>query len=141
MTTLSHDEALAFTDESQRQLLREHLGRPNTLWLVALAGDRLIGELTLIGGRRAGNAHTVTLGVSVAMDWRGRGVGRALTLHAIEWARHAGGVRRIELDVFGSNTPAIRLYQQLGFVTEGRRRSAYVKNGVEIDGLVMALLL
>ena len=97
------------------------------------------------GPARVADAQSRDGGLRGVREQRGARVGDRtdipLTIHAIEWARRADGVRRIELDVFSTNPPAIRLYEQLGFVTEGRRRSAYVKNGVEIDGLVMALLL
>jgi ribosomal protein S18 acetylase RimI-like enzyme len=50
---------------------------------------------------------------------RGRGVGRALVLAAIERAR-ARGARRIELDTNHDNAPAIALYESCGFSTRSK---------------------
>jgi ribosomal protein S18 acetylase RimI-like enzyme len=49
-------------------------------------------------------------------DARGTGLGRALTEAVMERAA-ARGCRRVELDVNTENTPALRLYQSLGFET------------------------
>ena len=47
--------------------------------------------------------------------WRGRGLGRAAMLLADEEAR-VRGIRRVELNVFGGNAVARRLYLSLGYV-------------------------
>ena len=109
---------------------------------MALEGARtLVGMLDMMGGSRPESAHNAALGVSVARDWRDQGVGRALMTRAIGWARRTGGLSRIELEVFKDNARAIHLYERLGFEAEGVRRRAYVKDGVAIDTLLMALLL
>jgi RimJ/RimL family protein N-acetyltransferase len=50
------------------------------------------------------------------------------------------GLLRIELEVFASNLPAIKLYEREGFVTEGRKRLARIMDDVEDDILVMGIL-
>jgi RimJ/RimL family protein N-acetyltransferase len=60
------------------------------------------------------------IGMLVAAEWRGRGVGTALVAAAIEWAR-ARGLHKLTLDVFPHNDAAIVLYRKFGFVEEGRR--------------------
>lgn len=50
---------------------------------------------------------------------RGRGVGRALVLAAVERARSRGAAR-IELDTNEDNAPAIALYEALGFSTASK---------------------
>jgi GNAT superfamily N-acetyltransferase len=58
----------------------------------------------------------------VREDARGTGVGRALAQAAVARAEERG-CRRIELDADDANTPAIRLYESLGFAfkqAEGR---------------------
>jgi RimJ/RimL family protein N-acetyltransferase len=97
--------------------------------------------LEMIGGSRAESAHSVTLGVSVAKNWRDGGVGRELMSRAIEWAQRTEGVARIELEVFSHNARAIHLYETMGFGAEGVRRRPFIKDGVAIDSLIMSLLL
>jgi ribosomal protein S18 acetylase RimI-like enzyme len=57
-------------------------------------------------------------GMWVDPGFRGAGVGRALVDAVIEQAR-ARGKRRVVLHVVAGNDPAIRLYQQAGFVPTG----------------------
>ena len=58
------------------------------------------------------------VGMMVAAQWRGRGVGTALVAAAIEWAR-SNGLHKLSLSVFPHNHAAIGLYRKFGFVEEG----------------------
>ncbi|MGD2175728.1 MAG: GNAT family N-acetyltransferase [Candidatus Brocadiaceae bacterium] len=127
--------------EEERQYLQEHAESDNSVFLVAEAEGRIIGNLGCDGGSRRAVRHVVTLGLSVDEDWRGRGVGSALMERAIEWARDTGIVRRMQLYVFTRNEPAIRLYRKFGFRVEGRRRRAVFRDGQYLDDYMMALLL
>lgn len=129
------------TVESEARFIRE-LGRAtNSLFLVAEIDDRIVGQLTLEGGRRRNVRHSAVLGITVARDWRGQGVGHRLLDQAIRWARDTGIISRVELHVFARNTGAIRLYEAFGFVVEGRRREAILRDGEYLDDLVMGLML
>ncbi|MFF1394060.1 GNAT family N-acetyltransferase [Streptomyces sp. NPDC058287] len=52
--------------------------------------------------------------VEVAAEHRGHGHGRSLMLLA-EAESHAAGAGRLGLNVFAGNTPAVRLYESLGY--------------------------
>jgi ribosomal protein S18 acetylase RimI-like enzyme len=54
--------------------------------------------------------------LAVHPSHRGRGIGRATMLLAEEFARSQGATT-MRLNVFGYNTPAIRLYDSLGYET------------------------
>ena len=49
-------------------------------------------------------------------------------------------LNRISLDVYETNPRAIRAYEKAGYVLEGRKRQAMVKNGRYIDVLLMSVL-
>jgi RimJ/RimL family protein N-acetyltransferase len=129
------------TTETEARIIADMARQPNCLFLVAEVDGRIIGQLTLDGGKRRNVRHAATLGITVAQAWRGRGVGRRLMERAIEWARDSGTLSRIELHVFARNTGAITLYRSCGFEVEGARRRAVHRDGEYIDDLVMALLL
>ena len=57
------------------------------------------------------------LGLAVAPEWRGRGVGTALLAAAEAWAR-AQGAERMVLDLDVHNEGALRLYQRVGYEVE-----------------------
>lgn len=107
--------------ERERDILREHLDAPGKLFLVALAGKELVGELMFTTGKRRRMAHAGHFGISVARDWRGRGVGRALIRALLEWAAADPLIEKVSLGAFASNRGAIALYKSLGFIEEGVR--------------------
>ena len=129
------------TTESEARMISEMNRATNSLFLVAEDDGRIVGQLTLQGGKRRNVRHAATLGITVGREHRGQGVGRRLMEHAVEWARAGRVVTRIELNVFVRNANAIRLYESCGFVVEGRRRRAAHRDGEYLDDLVMALLL
>jgi ribosomal-protein-alanine N-acetyltransferase len=77
------------------------------------------------------------MNVAVHPDFRGRGMGAATVSALIERTRSAFGVTDFTLEVRASNTAAIRLYENAGFLEEGRRR-AYYSYPVE-DAVIMWL--
>jgi [ribosomal protein S18]-alanine N-acetyltransferase len=80
-------------------------------------------------------------GMSVARQWRGRGVGSALLAAAIDEARRRGW-HKLSLAVFPHNTAAIALYRKFGFVEEGRRIRHYRRASGELwDATEMGLML
>jgi RimJ/RimL family protein N-acetyltransferase len=86
-----------------------------------------------------GFRHNGRLGMGLLPHVRGMGVGRRLAEATIDAAR-SRGVERVELEVFASNTRAIRLYERMGFTHEGVRRRARKLDGVYDDNVMMALV-
>lgn len=104
---------------------------------VAVLGDEIVGELH-IERTPFGFGE---LGMMVAAESRGRGVGTALMVAAIAWAREQG-LHKLSLGVFASNEPALALYRKLGFVEEGRRVKHIRRASGELWDLIeMGLLL
>ena len=105
--------------------------------LVALAAGGIVGELRV----EPSWFGFGEIGMMVAADWRGRGVGTALVAASIDWAR-ARGLHKLTLSVFPHNDAAIALYRKFGFVEEGRRsRHIRRSNGDLWDLIDMGLLL
>ena len=72
--------------------------------------------------------------VAVAKKFRRRGIGRALMEYMLKEAELLG-MESATLEVRISNTPAIRLYESLGFQGEGVRPNFYEKP--KEDALIM----
>jgi RimJ/RimL family protein N-acetyltransferase len=71
---------------------------------------------------------------------RGKGYGTDAMHTLVRYAHHELGLVRVELEVFPHNTAGVRSYQKLGFVTEGARRSAFFRDGMFHDLLLMSCL-
>lgn len=123
--------------EERHAELMGALGREGDGVFVADAAGRVVGQLG-IALRPYGVAE---LGMHVASEWRGRGVGRALLGAGVEWAREAGA-HKVALQVWPHNEAALRLYRGFGFAEEGRLRRHYRRRNGELwDAVVMGLLL
>jgi ribosomal protein S18 acetylase RimI-like enzyme len=109
-------------------------------FLVALDEDRVVGWCEVRRDILPGRAHTGLLGMGLLAPYRGRGLGRQLLDQALQQARDRS-FERVELMVRSPNSRAIRLYAQVGFREEGRKRDAVrLDNGSE-DEVLMALHL
>jgi ribosomal protein S18 acetylase RimI-like enzyme len=85
-------------------------------WIFALeVGGERVGQLWLAERTMDGRRVMYVYNVEVDELHRGAGLGRAAMLLAEAQAR-ARGIGRIELNVFGGNAVARRLYQSLGYV-------------------------
>lgn len=80
-------------------------------------------------------AHLLNL--SVLQPWQGRGYARGMLGHLFRTARRDGAAR-MYLEVRPSNSRAIGLYQDFGFVRVGSRRGYYPARDGREDALVMA---
>lgn len=86
------------------------------------------------GWRIADELHINT--VAVHPEYRRRGLARLLMEHVLAEAVQTGA-RRALLEVRCSNSAAVRLYEELGFTSEGIRRGYYPGDPAE-DALVLA---
>jgi len=64
--------------------------------------------------------------IAVAKDFRRQGVAALLMEHALNQAEESG-MYGVTLEVRVSNTPAIKLYERLGFESAGIRPDYYEK--------------
>jgi ribosomal-protein-alanine N-acetyltransferase len=85
-----------------------------------------------------GEGHILNCCVSPA--WQGRGFGRALVEHLIDTARQHNA-EAIYLEVRPSNTPAVNLYERLGFDGIALRRDYYPADQGREDALIMRMIL
>jgi RimJ/RimL family protein N-acetyltransferase len=94
-----------------------------------------------LDGTIVATADREEIGMAIAREWRGRGVGSALMEAAIDWARERG-LHKLSLGVFAHNAAGLALYRKYGFVEEGRRVKHYRRQSGELwDSIEMGLLL
>jgi RimJ/RimL family protein N-acetyltransferase len=121
----------------ERRYLRALKRHPDAAVFVAEDDGAIVGRLSVARDPHSASRHVADLGLMVAAGHRRRGIGRALLEQAVSWARDAG-IRKLELHVFPWNEPALRLYEQFGFVREGLRREHYRRGGEYVDAVLMA---
>jgi putative acetyltransferase len=130
------------SEERWRKMLEGNDAPGNTdLALVAVSNDQVVASAGLHGvGQQIRRRHVAGMGISVARQAQGQGIGTALMKALTEYADNWGHLLRIELTVYTDNHKAIRLYQKFGFKEEGVRRAYALRDGVYVDALGMARL-
>ncbi|WP_026522936.1 tRNA (adenosine(37)-N6)-threonylcarbamoyltransferase complex dimerization subunit type 1 TsaB [Butyrivibrio sp. VCB2001] len=104
---------------TQKQLL-DAMTRDDTIYLVAEMAGRIVG---LCGVQNISGEGEVT-NVSVSGDVRREGCGYKMVKQLLERGKGIG-IRDYTLEVRAQNAPAIRLYEKLGFKSEGVRPGFY----------------
>jgi len=103
---------------------------------VALYGLPVVGCCDIVRlYPHPGYEHNGRLGIGVVAAWRGQGLGRGLLDQALSAASGAG-FRRVELEVYASNTAALSLYKSCGFTVEGVKRAMRLLDG-RVDDVVL----
>jgi putative acetyltransferase len=130
------------SEEMWTARLTESLAPGKTdLLLVAEEGGEAVGSAGVHPvGAALRRRHAMMLGVSVAREAQGRGVGSALMTALCDYADNWAGVLRLELTVYADNERAIGLYRKFGFVVEGTHRAYAMRDGHYVDALCMARL-
>lgn len=119
-------------------------------WLEALAdpmvrtlvvADTATGRLVGQGSVHVARYGVAELGMNLAADSRGRGLGGQL-LDALLDAARAMGAHKAELQVWPHNSPALRLYLSRDFLVEGRIRAHYRRASGQVwDAILMGRTL
>ena len=115
-------EAATFTNPWTREMISWELDHSDVshFFVVRTAEDGVIAYCSF--WLLFDELHLNNLAVQFA--WRRRGVATALMASVLREAATLGA-RRATLEVRPSNTPALRLYGQLGFAVQATRRDYY----------------
>jgi RimJ/RimL family protein N-acetyltransferase len=108
------------------------------LAITANGSDEYLGEIVLTDIDEV--LGSTNLRLVMRPGYRGRGYGTEAIELVLGLAFDGIGLHRVELDVLSINARAHSLYENIGFVVEGRRRDAYRDGEGWCDGIMMAML-
>jgi RimJ/RimL family protein N-acetyltransferase len=91
-----------------------------------------------VANRRSRIAYL--FGVMVDPSRRGRGLAERSSRLLAEHLIRDLGYHRVQLEVYGFNERAQRVFERAGFVREGARRKAYLRHGDWHDGVLFGLV-
>ena len=123
-------EKACFAIPWSRESFWKEAQNENTLYLLALDGERVIGYV----GCWISYEEAQITNVAVAPAYRGRHVGTEMMAELIRRVKEKG-VTALTLEVRPSNEPALALYRNYGFKEAGRRPRYYQDNGE--DAIIM----
>ncbi len=91
------------------------IGPPGRTVVATDGGGIVLGTANMYANREGPGSHVASASFMIDPAHAGRGVGRALGEHVIEWAR-ASGFRAVQFNaVVETNEPAVALWRSLGF--------------------------
>jgi GNAT superfamily N-acetyltransferase len=93
--------------------------------VVALEGASLLGTAKMGPNRPGRGSHIATASFMVNPDFGGRGVGHALGVYVVDWARAEGYVGIQFNAVVETNEVAVRAWEKLGFTIIGTVPKAF----------------
>ena len=125
--------------EEERRFITSTSSKPNSLILVAIAENEIIGMLTFFGGALKRTQHVGEVGASVLKEYWGQGVGTALMNSLIDWAKTTGIIRKINGRTRTDNFASMRLCEKFGFEREGLSRKEFQLNGNFYDFILLGL--
>jgi len=99
-----------------------------SVMLLAFSDNNLIGNAAIELDKRT-QRHVGTLGISIAKDYRGKGIGKKLLEQVEKEAiKNLDGLEIIFLTAFASNEKAIKMYEKAGYKVFGK-----IPNGVKLE--------
>ena len=118
-TSSAHVEAARDLQWAQERL-RATAERPHDFFLGAFRGDVLVGVVGVQGRYRPKERHNATVvGMYVAPEVSGHGVGRALMRQLLDRVAAMPGLAQLDLTVTAGNVRAQALYAACGFTVFG----------------------
>ncbi len=140
LSGISKEASFIYTEEpllpEEVEKLRLHPGKQI---YVLEHENALVGYCTVALGMFPENSHTAKIqSMGIMPDQQNRGCGKILLSAVIEKLKQEDK-KVITLEVVDKNTPAVKLYQSLGFIEVGRIKDAFIKMGNKSDILIMSL--
>lgn len=117
---LSYPDEITFTAEEEGKYLQGKTDSSNQIEILAEVDGKTVGLAGIeVVGKHEKLRHRCDFGVSVAQEFWGLGIGKALMDACIRCAKEAG-FRQMELEVVAENERALAMYRHAGFVEYGR---------------------
>lgn len=113
-------ETVCFSDPWSENSIASELNNRLSYWLVAVDNDNVVGYV----GSQSVLDYADMMNLAVSPDYRRQGIGESL-INALVAHLKTKHILALLLEVRVSNTPAIALYEKLGFVQIGRRPRYY----------------
>lgn len=142
LTHSQTDHLLSYPDENcfnvvqEGEFLKKKSDSKNEIEIIALVGNTVVGTAGIEAvGAKSKVRHRANFGISVAKEFWGLGIGKALMDACIECAGIAG-YEQLELDVVAENARAISMYEKAGFVEYGRNPKGFKSRTAGFQELV-----
>ena len=119
LSTLADIERIAPNIEKEAEWIKNTFDGGGLILTAKINGE-IAGYVGVCIDQMVRRRHIATIGICTSKQYRNIGIGKALMQSVVKWAKENPTIEKLALSVFADNTSAIRLYEKLGFLTEGR---------------------
>ena len=107
--------------------------------IVHKSDDKLIGYFQLTSINMIN--RNALLGIVIGdKEYQGKGFGKEILVLGIDYAFNSLGLKKLSLEVNVENKKALKLYQNIGFIKEGKYMEEYYSRGKYYDVARLALI-
>ena len=122
----------------ERENIEQYQSEKNSIILIAVFEDKIIGNVDLTGGWRKKTQHTGVIGMGIHTAWQNQGIGTLLLQSSINWAIQNEILKIIWLEVYASNKAGIALYKKIKFKQSGSIPNFFLEEEQYIDKIIMS---
>ena len=127
------------TVEQVQKSIHSKIDSKNSIIILGLIKKQIVCIANLSGGKRKRMEHLASLGITIRKQFWRQGIGSEMMKFLIDWAQQSKIIRKINLAVRNDNIGAIKLYEQIGFLKEGKNSRSLQINEKFYDAKMMGL--
>ena len=131
-------DTFLISEEREAKFIQRFYKSKTDLMLVAIDGDKVVGNAIVERNRVARYRHRAELSITVLRDFWGRGIGTQLMEMMIDFAKDTG-IEILYLEVRSDNHRAVSLYERFGFEKIGTYKNFFKIGEEYYDAYLMTL--
>ncbi|MDH7447274.1 GNAT family N-acetyltransferase [Aquimarina sp. 2201CG14-23] len=124
--------------DQERDMIEKYQLDTNSIILVAISEEKIIGNIDLSNSVRKKMKHTGMIGMGIHTQWQNQGIGTLLLQNVVDWAKENEILKTIWLEVYASNPSGIALYQKMKFQKRGIIPNFFLEKENYIDKIIMS---
>ncbi|MBO5907658.1 MAG: GNAT family N-acetyltransferase [Clostridia bacterium] len=133
-------EGFGASAEREARFIRRFIKNPDEIMLVAMDGDKVVGNGVIERERIPRLSHRARLSLTVLEDYSHRGIGTQLMEMLVSFSRKSGA-KIIYLECHAQNSRALSLYEKFGFKISGTMNKYFRIGEKYYDAHLMELVL
>lgn len=127
--------------EKEADKIRKNIENGN-LFIVYEVDRKVVGYLVFNRYEQQRLQHAGSMSMAISEEFCNQGIGTKLITFLLDWAKKQENVEKICLGVVSINDRAIKVYERIGFLEEGRQiNQIKYEDGSYSDDIVMAYYL
>ena len=132
---------ISLTEEQERSFIEKSNSDASGMLLVGTMDGEFVSICNIRSLPQKRISHNSEVGISVKKShWR-QGIGEAMLVELIEFAKNHENITIVRLGVKAENSGAIKLYEKLGFRQTGTHEGFFKIDGKYYDEIMMDLHL